>query len=136
VGKKRSGELNGFLDRATTIEGELRFHDTMRIEGTIRGRIVSGGLLVVGESAVIDAEIDVDSITVEGKVSGVLRARQRVEVHAGAELRADVRTPILRIDEGAIFQGHCDMDMGEAPTTDQVDDRAPTRFQVIEGAGR
>jgi len=107
--KIRSGEINGFLDRTTVMKGELGFADTMRIDGRFSGRIVSDNVLIVGETAEINAEIDVAAISVMGRVSGVLRATSRVEVHPGGVLLADIITPVLRIEEGAIFQGRCDM---------------------------
>lgn len=125
-GKTRSGEINGFLDRTTSIQGELRFQDTMRIDGRVTGRIVSDNLLIVGETAVIDADIEVAEISIMGKVTGTLRATERVEVHANAELRGDVSTPVLRIDEGAVFQGRCDMG------ADQVEESQSPRLAVVD----
>lgn len=114
--KIRSGEINGFLDRTTVMSGELRFADTMRIDGRFSGRIISDNVLIVGETAEIDAEIDVAAISVMGRVAGVLRATSRVEVHPGGALLADIATPVLRIEEGAIFQGRCDMNIEERPS--------------------
>ena len=112
--KIRAGEINGFLDRTTTMKGELRFTDTMRIDGRFSGRIISDNVLIVGETAEIEAEIDVAAISVMGRVSGILRATDRVEVHPGGVLLADIATPVLRIEEGAIFQGRCDMSLEDA----------------------
>lgn len=126
--KSRSGDINGFLDRTTVIQGELRFTDTMRIDGTVSGRVVSDNLLIVGESADIDAEIDVGTITIMGKVTGTLRATNRVEVLAGATLLGEVQTPVLRIDEGAVFQGRVDMNVGQEPS------KAPARLALVETA--
>ena len=108
------GEINGFLDRSTTLSGELRFRDTMRIDGQVSGRIVSEKVLIVGESAEVSAEIEVGSLSIMGKVSGTVRAREGIEVHAGGRLEADVVTPRLDLAEGAVFNGHCDMDGAQA----------------------
>ncbi len=125
--KVRSGEINGFLDRTTDMKGELRFADTMRIDGRFAGRIISDNVLIVGETAEIEAEIDVAAISIMGRVSGVLRASQRVEVHPGGALLADITTPVLRIEEGAVFQGRCDMNI-EEPAAEVV---AP-RFALVD----
>ena len=103
------GEINGFLDRHTSLDGELRFRDTFRIDGRFSGRIVSQNVLIVGDSAEVHADIEVAAIAVMGRVTGSVRASQRIEVHAGARLEADVVTPCLDLAEGAVFQGHCDM---------------------------
>lgn len=126
--KVRAGEINGFLDRTTSLVGELRFSDTMRIDGRVKGRILSDNVLVVGETAEIEGEIEVASISIMGKVRGTLRATVRVEVHPRAVLLADVTTPVLRIDEGAVFQGRCDMQV-EHGVAEQ-----PVRLSLVEPA--
>ena len=127
--KIRSGEINGFLDRSTSLKGELRFNDTMRIDGRFSGRIISDNVLIVGETAEIDAEIDVAAILIEGRVRGVLRATSRIELHPGGSLIADISTPVLKIEEGAVFQGRCDMNALE----DAVE-LGPRRLALVEEA--
>ena len=126
--KIREGDINGFLDRTTSLTGELRFADTMRIDGRVTGRIISDNVLIVGETAEIDAEIDVAAISIMGRVSGTLRATKRVEVHPGGKLLGDITTPLLRIEEGAIFQGRCDMN-AEDPSGRKL---LPARLALVE----
>lgn len=125
--KIRTGEINGFLDRTTSMTGELRFNDTMRIDGRFSGRIISDNVLVVGETAEIEAEIDVGAISIMGRVTGILRATSRIEVHPGGVLLADISTPVLRIEEGSVFQGRCDMSFEEP-----VVEAAPARLALVE----
>ena len=106
---KKSGELNGFLDRGATFRGELDFEDTMRIDGKFHGTIRSKNELIVGESAHIEGEIHVGRIAISGTVMGKITADQRVEIHRNGKVYSDVDTPALIIEEGAIFQGNCVM---------------------------
>lgn len=129
--KIRHGEINGFLDRTTVMKGELRFADTMQIDGRFTGRIVSDNVLIVGETAEVNAEIDVASIAVTGRVTGVVRASSRVEIYPGGVLLGDVTTPVLRIDEGAVFQGRCDMNIEEPLAAQQ----GPRLALVEDGKG-
>ena len=62
--------LNGFMDEGTELQGELRFRDTFRIDGRVKGKIVSDHTLIVGESAHVDAEIDCGVVSIRGTVSG------------------------------------------------------------------
>ena len=127
--KIRPGEINGFLDRTTSIKGELRFNDTMRIDGRFSGRIISDNVLIVGETAEIDAEIDVAAILIEGKVRGTVRASSRIELHPGGTLMADIATPVLKIEEGSVFQGRCDMNLLE-----EAREVGPRRLALVEEA--
>lgn len=107
--KGKSGDLNGFLDRGSSFKGELEFEDTMRIDGKFNGRIASKNELIVGDSAQIDGDIHVGRIAISGTVVGKIRADQRVEIHRNGKVYADIDTPALIIEEGAIFQGNCVM---------------------------
>jgi cytoskeletal protein CcmA (bactofilin family) len=106
---KKSGDLNGFLDRGATFRGELEFEDTMRIDGKFHGKIRSKNELIVGESAHIEGEVHVGRIAISGTVVGKITADQRVEIHRNGKVYSDVDTPALVIEEGAIFQGNCVM---------------------------
>jgi cytoskeletal protein CcmA (bactofilin family) len=107
---KKSGELNGFLDRGSSFKGELEFEDTMRIDGKFNGKVVSKNELIVGEAAQIDGDIHVGRIAISGTVIGKITADQRVEIHRNGRVYCDVQTPALIIEEGAIFQGNCVME--------------------------
>lgn len=107
-------ELNGFMDEGTEFIGELRFRDTFRIDGKLKGKVVSEHTLIVGESGQVEAEIDCAVISIKGTLSGRVHARQRIELLAGARVQATLVSPRLVIEEGAVFQGQCDM--GSAAT--------------------
>lgn len=104
-GRKGGAVLNGFLDRGARFEGTLSFEDTFRIDGVLKGKIVSKNELVIGDGAAIDAEIHVGRVSVSGNVRGVIYARERIEVHAGARIQAEIHTPSLLVEDGAIIQG-------------------------------
>jgi cytoskeletal protein CcmA (bactofilin family) len=112
-GTSRTGELNGFLDKGSTIRGELHFEDTFRVEGTIHGSVTSHGNLVVGEQGVIDGTIDVGRVLISGEVRGKVIAR-KVELAKGCRVRAELETPALIIEEGAYFEGRCSMSQAGA----------------------
>lgn len=101
--------LNGFMDEGTEMQGELRFRDTFRIDGRVKGRIVSDHTLIVGESAHVDAEIDCGVVSIRGSVSGRVQGRQKIELLSGSRVQATLVSPCLVIEEGAFFQGQCDM---------------------------
>ena len=102
-------ELNGFLDQGSEFLGELRFRHTFRIDGHVRGKIVSENQLVVGESGRVEADIDCGVVSIRGTVIGHVRGRERIEVLAGAHVQGTLAAPKLLIEDGALFQGDCDM---------------------------
>jgi cytoskeletal protein CcmA (bactofilin family) len=102
-------DLNGFMDVGTEFHGELRFRNTFRIDGKLRGRIVSENTLIVGESGEVDAEIECGVVSIRGTVSGRIQGRERIELLAGSKVQATLVSPRLVIEEGAFFQGDCEM---------------------------
>ena len=104
------GEINTLLGRGSEFEGKLTFEGTVRIDGKLSGEIFSEDVLVVGEGAQVNAEIDVGVIIVEGNVTGNIRAKRAVELHAPARVKGNIETPSLYIDKGVIFEGFCKME--------------------------
>jgi len=103
------GDLNGFLDAGSHINGELHFEDTFRVDGKLTGKVVSKGDLVVGEQGEVEGDIEVGRVFVSGVVRGNINASSRVELTAGGKVYADLDTPSLVVEDGAIFEGQCRM---------------------------
>jgi cytoskeletal protein CcmA (bactofilin family) len=101
--------LNGFLDKGSHLKGELFFEETFRIDGKFEGKIPSGSELILGDSADVDAEIHVERLSINGSLKGTVHASEKIEIHPRARVLADLHTPVLKIEEGAYFQGSCDM---------------------------
>ena len=108
-------DLNGFLDDGTEFSGELRFRDVLRVDGRLKGRVVSDNTLIVGETGQVDAEIDCGVVSIRGKVTGQVYGRQRIELLAGCRVLATLVSPKLVIEDGAFFQGDCRMGEGAVP---------------------
>ncbi len=104
-----SGELNGFLDAGSHMQGELRFDNTFRIDGRFNGTIISDGDLVVGDRGDFEGEIRVAQVFISGTVKGEIQAQRKVQIAPGGKVFADLETPSLIIEDGAIFEGRCSM---------------------------
>jgi len=104
-----SVELNALLGKGSQFEGKLVFEGTVRIDGKFKGEIHSQGKLVVGENGEIEGELWVDSAVISGKVNGNLNAKSRIELQPQAKILGNINTPLLIVQEGAIFEGNCQM---------------------------
>ena len=105
--------LNGFVDSGCTIRGELEFANSFRLDGTVEGTIRSQSELLVGEGGMVDGEVDVARCLVGGEVRGVLRATEQVVLHATARVWADIHTPALVMEDGALLEGKVTMEAGQ-----------------------
>ena len=117
--KSEGTSLNGFLDKGSRFHGDLEFEETFRIDGKFDGNIRSGSELVLGDTAEVTGDIEVGRLSVNGSLKGTVRAKERVELHARARVEAELTTPILKIEEGARFDGTCRM--GEQSKSNVVD---------------
>ena len=67
---RASDQVSGFLDKGTNVTGELEFAGTLRIDGNFHGSISTGDVLIIGEHAIVHADIKVGEIEVHGQVFG------------------------------------------------------------------
>jgi cytoskeletal protein CcmA (bactofilin family) len=96
----------GLIGKGIEVTGNIQFADQLHVEGKITGKLNSeSGSLIVGESGHIEAQIDVGTCIIHGAISGDLVARSRVEIHKTGRMQGDVITPVLVVEEGAIFNG-------------------------------
>lgn len=102
-------KLSGFIDKDTEIIGDIKFSDSFRIDGKFKGKIISGQCLIIGESGEVEADVDAGSISINGKVKGSLNAAEKIEIFALGRVTGNIVTPKLMIEEGAFFQGSCQM---------------------------
>lgn len=108
--KKTGKEIQTFLGPETTLEGKLAFEGTVRLDGHFTGTIESkDGMMIVGEKAVINADILVHTATVSGEVSGNIRATNCIELHPPARVFGDLNCPVVVIAAGVVFHGNCTM---------------------------
>ena len=109
-------EVNALLGRGSEFEGKLSFEGTVRIDGRFIGEIHSEDTLIVGENALVTAEIRVKNVIVYGEVIGDIFSGTCVELHAPARVRGNITTPNLQADKGVIFDGNVKMHAEEPET--------------------
>src|SRR5882757_1554136 len=104
------GEITTLLGRGAAFEGKLTFDGTVRIDGRFKGEVFSDDVLVIGEGAHVEAEIDIGEVIVQGTVVGNIKAKRSIEIHAPGRVKGDLHTPSLQIDKGVIFEGRAFME--------------------------
>jgi cytoskeletal protein CcmA (bactofilin family) len=97
------------LGRETEFNGVMRFRDSLKIDGTFSGEIVSSGFLYVEQGASITANIRVGSVVVGGTVRGNIEATEKLEMLTTGKVYGNIRTAKLKIADGVVFEGKCEM---------------------------
>ncbi len=93
------------LNSDVDIKGTLKFSGELTFEGKLEGEINSEGTLHLGDSAVINGNINVGTVIVRGKINGNISAKDKIDIKAKSELFGDIRAAKLIIEEGITFVG-------------------------------
>lgn len=103
--EERAIEINAQM------QGDVTFSDpvNLKINGDFKGKLDVKGILTVGSSAQVEANIHGENVVIAGKVKGNIQARKMLVLMPTAVLHGDISTAKLNIVEGAVFQGHCHM---------------------------
>jgi len=105
---KKTDEDIQMLGPQVVLEGNLVFEGTLYMNGHVKGAIESrSGAIVIGEDAVIHADVFVRSATIKGEIKGTVRATERIELHPPARVYGNLNAPAVQIDAGVIIEGKC-----------------------------
>lgn len=109
ITRNSSIKIGTTLGRETVFSGIMRFTDSLQINGKLEGEIISTGTLYIENTAVINANIQVGSIVVAGVVNGNIIATDKLEILTSGKVFGNIRTARLRIADGVVFKGKCEM---------------------------
>jgi len=93
------------LNSDVEIKGNLKFAGELTFEGKLEGEINTDGTLHLGDSAVVNGNINAGTVIVRGKINGNILAKEKIEIKSKTELFGDVRSSKLVIEEGVTFVG-------------------------------
>jgi cytoskeletal protein CcmA (bactofilin family) len=101
-------EITALLGHGTEFEGKLHFAGRVRIDGNFRGEISGEGVLIVGEGASVEAQIEAATVIVNGgTVRGSIDALEAIELYVPAQVSGQLRAPEIFMDKGVRFSGEC-----------------------------
>ena len=103
------GNLTAFIDEGSEIEGKYTFSGTVMLNGKFQGEIASTDTLIIGERGVVNATIRAGTVVINGELVGNVQATERVELKGTARVFGDVEAPVIVVEEGVLFEGHCRM---------------------------
>jgi cytoskeletal protein CcmA (bactofilin family) len=107
--KKEVEEVRAFLGKGAEFIGKLIFNGAVRIDGDFQGEVYGQGSLVIGEGALVKANIAVNSVYIGGDVQGNIDVKEKINIHSTGKFSGDVRTPVFVMEEGALFDGRSHM---------------------------
>jgi cytoskeletal protein CcmA (bactofilin family) len=107
---KAMGRVDTIIGQETSLRGSYNSKNSIRVDGEIYGNVTSEDGIIVGEKGMIRGNLVAKSILIGGKVKGNVTAYQRLEIQSTAQIEGDLSTPVLVLEEGALFEGNCQME--------------------------
>jgi cytoskeletal protein CcmA (bactofilin family) len=111
IWKKRKSNSNhgvtSIIDHGCEAQGRLNFIGTVAMNGKFHGELFSADTLLLGKEGEVQAEVQVAVGIISGLVRGNITGRERVELGRTARIFGNIETPVLVLEEGAVFDGQC-----------------------------
>ena len=105
----KEAQIPTIFQKDSNFNGLLKFKSPLTIKGSFFGDIEGEGLLLLDAQAQVKASLRVRHLILEGRLQGNVIATEKVELRSGAVLIGNIKTPVLEIGEGVIFEGQCEM---------------------------
>lgn len=110
--KKDAGFREGvdtLVGSNTVFTGNIEAEGTVRVDGKVKGDIKVTGDVYVGDRATITGNIEAANVHLSGTVEGNISAKGLLKILSTAKLYGDIKVNSFVADEGAFFQGKCNM---------------------------
>lgn len=97
------------IGKAVKVEGALVAKENIRVEGVVEGKIKTEQHLIIGEGAVINADIDANTAFIAGDVHGNVSVKNKLELASSAKINGNVTAKSVAMAEGSVLNGNCRM---------------------------
>lgn len=101
--------IDTLVGSGTMLKGDLEFTGGLRVDGHIKGHVSAQdgnkGTVVLSESGVIEGDINVPHIVVNGTVNGNIVSTGHVELQVKAKVTGDIHYKAVEMELGAVLNG-------------------------------
>ena len=104
--------MNTIIGKDTVINGELNIEGALRVDGTVKGKVVCSDCVTLGATGLVEADIEANTAIIAGRMIGNIQTAEKIELQAKCEMEGDIKTKSLVIEQGAVFCGACNMKGG------------------------
>lgn len=98
------------IANGTQLEGNIVTNGDIRVDGIVKGHIVSKAKVIVGREGRVEGNITCSNIEIEGHVNAEsLNVSNLISLKATANLLGNIAAGKIAIEPGAEFSGNCKM---------------------------
>lgn len=100
---------SNIIGKETCLEGTLSTVGNLRVEGKVIGGITSKAKVVLSNTAWVKGNIEAQNAEIGGEIEGVIKISGLLTLKPTAVIQGDIITNKLVFEEGAKFNGKCQM---------------------------
>ena len=97
------------IGSGTTINWDISSKSDIRIDGVLKGSVVTEGKVVLGEAGIIEGDVSCKDADIAGTIKAKISVSQLLSLKSSSKLQGDIVTNKLSIEPGASFTGSCSM---------------------------
>tara|TARA_Y100000817_G_scaffold242179_1_gene194117 strand:+ start:383 stop:793 length:411 start_codon:yes stop_codon:yes gene_type:complete len=102
-------KINSIIGPEVEVDGDVRVVGSILIYGKINGGVKATGSVRTARSSYIKGNIESKDANISGKIDGDLKVENKTILEKNCDLRGNLTTGIVVIEEGANFDGICNM---------------------------
>jgi cytoskeletal protein CcmA (bactofilin family) len=97
------------ISEGTSLQGDVKSENDLRIDGTIHGNVISSAKVVIGPSGYVEGNIHGKQADITGKVNGNITVMEVLQLRGESNVQGNIHAATLQIDPTAVFNGQCKM---------------------------
>lgn len=97
------------ISSGTSLKGDVKSENDLRIDGTIHGNVYSSAKIIVGPSGFVEGNIEGAHADITGKVTGNVTVKELLQLRGECNVNGNISAAKLQIDPTATFNGKCQM---------------------------
>jgi len=125
-GESTKSEETTIISNGVKIEGTVTTNGNIRVDGEIKGDIISENNITVGESGSVNGKINASVISIGGTVTGSLEAKEKLTLTSRGKINGDIIVKAFVIEDGGLFNGNCRMGIAVGNTKDTGESKQGT----------
>jgi len=106
---KLDSKMSSILGPELEIKGDVKVAGSLLIYGKVLGNIESNGAVRTAKGSIVKGNIKAKDAAISGHVEGDLLVKSKVTLGDTSLLTGNLKASILTIEEGAKFEGVCNM---------------------------
>jgi len=106
---RSNGNSATLIGAGTTLNGDVFSESDLRIDGTINGNVSSSAKVIIGNTGVVEGNVEGQHADINGKVLGNIIAKELLQLRGECNVQGNIAATKLQVEPTATFNGNCQM---------------------------